>query len=421
MNESCFTGADILLPRDCDMQKWSVVACDQYTAEPEYWQQVEELVGDAPSTLKITLPEIYLEQEGVEKRIQTICSTMNRYLLENLFTEYKNSVIYLERTLKDGRVRKGLVGRIDLEQYSYYRGDQSIVRPTEGTVLERIPPRVKVREDAPLELPHVMLLIDDPERTVIEPIEAKKNSLKKVYDFALMMNSGSVKGYLVDEAAYTRMEGALLHLMDEKTMSEKYGLDGVNPLLFAVGDGNHSLATAKACYEQLKEKLPKEEWENHPARYALVEVVNLHDESLEFEPIHRVVFDVDPDEMLEALGEYYDLDYTGGKGQTFSYVTHNISGTITIKNPRSNLTVGSLQLFIDDYLKKHGGRVDYIHGEEVVNNLGSQKNSIGFLLPGMRKDELFKTVMVDGVLPRKTFSMGHACDKRFYLECREIK
>lgn len=420
MESKAFKPGDILLPNDLDFSKWSVVACDQYTSQPEYWQEVENYVGDAPSTLKITLPEIYLEKEGVEVRIDAINHTMDEYINSGFLKTLCEKYIYVERTQKNGVVRHGLMGVVDLECYDYRKGSQTLIRATEGTVLERIPPRVRVRENASLELPHIMLLIDDAERTVIEPIVARKADLPSAYSFSLMQDSGSIKGYFVDDAGTQAIDEALCKLADKKFFKEKYNVsDDKGVLLFAVGDGNHSLATAKECYERLKTKLPKEQCENHPARFALVELTNVHDEALEFEPIHRVVFDVDPEHMIAELSNFYELGTTGG--QEFTYITGGKRETVHVMNPPTNLAVGTLQKFIDTYLEKNGGRVDYIHGDDVVEELSNNSKNIGFLLPNMAKGDLFQTVILDGALPRKTFSMGHAYDKRFYLEARKIK
>ena len=410
--------ANILLPKDSDMEKWAVIACDQYTSEPEYWKKVEEIVGEKPSTLKITLPEIYLEEEGVEERISNINAEMDKLKAEGFFKVLENSLIYLERTQANGKVRKGLVGMVDLEDYSYEKGSQTLIRATEGTVLERIPPRVRVRENASLELPHVMLLIDDEKKEIIEGLTDKVTEV--VYDFDLMQNGGHVKGYKVPEELVEKIFEGLETLANKDVFEEKYQVKDKGVLLFSVGDGNHSLATAKACYENLKKVLPKEEYENHPARYALAEIVNLHSEALEFEPIHRVVFGVEPKHMIEELSKYYEISEKP-EGQKIEYVYDGEDRVIYIKNPKSNLAVGSLQMFIDEYIKNHGGKVDYIHGDDVTKELGSKDGNIGFLLPNMKKTDLFKTVILDGALPRKTFSMGHSYDKRYYLEAREIK
>ena len=315
-----FKRSNILLPKNAEMEKWAVVACDQYTSEPEYWKEVENIVGDAPSTLKITLPEIYLEQDNVAERIANINKEMDHLLSTDFFKTLDNSLIYLERTGADGKVRKGLIGMVDLEDYSYEKGSQSLIRATEGTVLERIPPRVRVRENASLELPHVMLLIDDEKKEIIEGLTDKVTSEDVVYDFDLMQNGGHVKGYKVPENLMDGIFKGLEELADKDNFEAKYDVKDKGVLLFSVGDGNHSLATAKACYENLKKTMSEEEAKNSPARYALVEVVNLHSDALEFEPIHRVVFGVEPAKMIEEFEKYYDVSRTPGEGQKVEYV-----------------------------------------------------------------------------------------------------
>lgn len=409
---SAFNRADILLPKDVDMTKWSVVACDQYTSEPEYWVEVEKKVGDADSTLKITLPEIYLEEGGVAERIEKINAAMLDYVNREIFAEYKSSYIYLERTLADGSLRQGIVGMVDLEEYDFSKGSQSLIRATEGTVLERIPPRVRIRENATLELPHVMLLIDDEEKKIIEPL-AEMN-LKKVYDFELMQGGGHVKGYLIENA--DELDEKLSELSKKDFFEEKYSVSGKGVLQYAVGDGNHSLATAKTCWENLKAQGVTE----HPARFALAEIVNLHSDALKFEPIHRVVFDVDAENFVKEFKGYLCADNLPDK-QWADVVIGDKSERLYIHSAKSNLSVGSVQSFIDLYIEKFGGKVDYIHGDEVVYELCKAENTVGILLGAMEKTDLFPTVILDGALPRKTFSMGHACDKRFYLECRKIK
>lgn len=423
MKNQPFCKADILIPRAEDagaLKKWSVVACDQYTSEPDYWQRVCDYAKGAPSAYNITLPEAYLESGGVDAKIEKINKAMDEYLNGGVFSVCENSYIYLERTLRDGRVRKGLVGAVDLEEYDYNKGSQSLIRATEGTILDRLPPRVKVRENASLELPHIILLIDDKEDRVFGCLE--KQSLEKVYDFELMENSGSVKGYKTDTDAAERINRALGKLCKPEVFEQKYSVFGKGVLLFAVGDGNHSLATAKLCYENLKKEISEHKAKNHPARYALVEIENLHDSAIEFEAIHRVVFGVNRRDMLNSLYEYYNISSSPCDGQKITVISGESEKDLWITDPTSNLPVGSLQKFLDKYTAEKGGRIDYIHGDNVVRSLALEsEDTIGFLLPAMPKDELFKTVILDGALPRKTFSMGHACDKRFYLEARKIK
>lgn len=414
-----FKKANILLPKNCDMTKWSVVACDQYTSEKDYWLDVEKIVGNNPSTLNLTLPEIYLEEENINERIENINNNMKQLMNENFFNEYANSMIYLRRKQKDGKIREGIIGMVDLEDYSYETGSTSMIRATEKTVIERIPPRVKVRENASLELPHIMILIDDEKRKVIEPLYNKVTENNKVYDFELMKDGGHITGYLLDDALADEVITNLESLCDKEYYNNKYNVNTNDILLFAMGDGNHSLATAKACYENLKKTMPEEEYLNHPARYALVELVNLHSEALQFEAINRVVFNVNPEHLLNELHKYYEI--SDNEGQKLYYTYKDNEGYLYIKNPKSNITVGSLQMFLDEYLKEYGGKIDYIHGDDVTKNLSKEDGNIGFILEPMQKNELFKTVMLDGALPRKTFSMGHSNDKRYYLECRKIK
>lgn len=416
---TAFSKANILLPNEIDMEKWAVVACDQYTSELDYWKDVHNIVGDEPSTYKITLPEIYLEDD-TENRIKKINATMKEYLDSNLFTEYKDAMIYIERTQSDGKVRCGIVGAIDLEEYNYHLGSKSQVRATEATVIERIPPRVAIRKDAYIELPHIMILIDDDSKTVIEPLEKAKSDFKKVYDFELMKNGGKIAGYLLSEEAKEAVNLALNELADLDNFNSKYKTNETSLLLYAMGDGNHSLATAKECYERLKRENPDEDFSNHPARYALVEIVNLHSPALEFEAIHRIITEVDTKKLIEEMNSKLELS-DSGEGQKFTYVCNGEEKEVTITALTSKLTVGSLQNFLDEYLKNNEGKIDYIHGIDVLKTLAKEENSIGFILPDMGKSELFPTVIADGVLPRKTFSMGHAEDKRFYIEARRIK
>ena len=422
-NNLPFRPADILLPKDCEYSKWSVVACDQYTSQPEYWQRVEEYVGRAPSTLRLILPESCLEGPNVETDIMEINNTMSRYLREGRFVEHPGALFYMERTLDNGKVRRGLMGMVDLEQYDYEPGSSAPIRATEGTVLSRIPPRVAVRKNAPVELPHVMLLVDDPDQTVIEPLADQTDSMQVLYDFDLMERGGHIKGWELTEDQQAQVARALSALADPAKFNARYGTQDAAVMLFAVGDGNHSLATAKECYERQKRLTPPKHWDNLPARYALVELDNLHDASLEFEPIHRLVFGAKPEELLEALTEYYPGARRGdGTGHKLAYVYGETQGVVSVPDPAAQLPVGTLQNFLDWYLAQHKGvRVDYIHGEDVVRKLAAQPDTVGFLLPAMGKEELFPTVIRDGVLPRKTFSMGEAHDKRFYLEARKIR
>ena len=424
----------VYLPKKgTDLTKWAVIACDQFTSQPEYWNEVEKIVGDAPSTLNLTFPEVYLEKPGGEERIRNIQSSMRKYMEEGIL-QPQDGLVYVERSVA-GKTRKGIVLCLDLEAYDYNKGSSSLIRATEGTIVDRLPPRMKIREGALLELPHILVLIDDPNCTVIEPLGAAKSDLEKLYDFDLMLESGHLTGYAVNQAFENQVVEALRGLANPETFAAKYGIDENQPvLLFAMGDGNHSLATAKAIWEKMKSQVGMD----HPARYALVEIENVHDEGLEFEPIHRVLFGLKKD-LFAALEKRFGasltyrpltsaqemvkaVDTAQGAKQTIGLVAGGKGfGLIEIANPSSNLPVGTLQPFLDTFLKEGGAeKIDYVHGEDVTVKLGSELNNASFYLPGMNKSELFKTVILDGALPRKTFSMGEAREKRFYMEARKI-
>ena len=417
--KTAFGAADILLPVKTDMEKWAVAACDQYTGEPEYWARVENRVGDYPSTLGLILPEVYLEETDVNARIDRIHENMRGMLESGFFRYYSNAMIYVERTQSDGMVRRGIVGAIDLEQYDYHAGSSSSVRATEATVAERIPPRLKVRMGAQIELPHVLVLIDDAERTVIDPCKEIRERTAPIYDTPLMEGGGKIRGYLLDDAQKKRVEAALEKLNDNDAFNRKYGISGYPTLLYAVGDGNHSLATAKEYYERLKAANPGKDLSDHPARYALAEIVNLHSRAIRFEAIQRIVMGVDTEKFMREAEKKLGLNGELSS-QRFIAIVNGSERLCYIHNRTSELSVGSLQDFIDEYLAKNGGKVDYIHGADVVKQLSKKEGNIGFILPDMQKTELFPTVIKDGALPRKTFSMGHAADKRFYMECRKI-
>jgi len=411
--------ADILLPdfNKTDGTRWSCIACDQYTSEPEYWEAVAHEVGDAPSTLRLILPEVYLDES--DGRTAGIQHEMREYL-KGLLISHPESMIYLERRLRDGKLRRGIIGAIDLCDYDFTRGSSSLIRATEETVPERIPPRVQIRRGAALELPHVMLLIDDADGNVMSIAREAVNSTP-VYDHDLMQNSGHVTGYLLSQKQISDINEALSRLASADEMAEKYGRGDIAPLLFAVGDGNHSLATAKACFDELKAKLGEDAAMSHPARYALVELVDLYDESLEFEPIYRVLFGVDVQKTVAAFESYAAAQNGKAKPQNVTLTFGNEQKTVTIPHPTSNLAVGSVQDFVAAYLNENpSAAVDYIHGEDTAIALSSGDGAVGFIFDGMSKGELFATVIADGALPRKTFSMGHACDKRFYTEARRI-
>lgn len=424
-----FYPSDILLPKkDVDMSKWAVVACDQFTSEPEYWERVEKTVGDAPSTLRLILPEANLKAPNVDEFIADINASMSKYLEEGIFETLKDSLIYIERGQSDGKIRHGLIGMVDLDQYDFTPGSGALIRATEGTVLDRIPPRARVRRNAPIELPHVMLLIDDPEKTVIEPLTAAADKMESVYDFDLMENGGHIKGYKLSAAQIDAVADALTGLTSDEAMKSKYGVSGVAPLLFAVGDGNHSLATAKKYYEQLKATLPAEEAAVHPARYAMVELVNIHDDALIFEPVHRVLTNVRPADVLADWSAYcaahgMALSFVppDADAQELRVVSASGEQAAFIAHPDGALPVATLQRYLDDFLRRHPeAAIDYIHGDEVLRRLSRADGAMGFLLPALNKADFFPAIEQLGILPRKTFSMGHAHDKRFYIECRKI-
>ena len=412
---NAFLPADILLPRDVPMEKWAVIACDQFTSDQKYWDRVRANAAGSPSTINLILPEAELGTPKEAEHTALINKTMGEYLKNDVFACYPHSLVLVERTLENGAVRLGLMGMVDLDAYDYSTGSTSAIRATEKTVVERIPPRQRVRRDAPLELPHILMLADDHDKVLIEPIAAKKAQLKKLYDFDLMEGGGHIVGYLVDGEEVKAFEQRLTEY--SANVGKKYeGLPGV-PMVFAVGDGNHSLATAKSCYEELKAKNPGVDLSNHPARFALVELENIHDPAQVFEPIHRVIFKTDPEAMLKELEETWCAE----GGFPVKWYIGEKSGVIYLDKAKSQLAVGALQSFLDKYLKEHEGEIDYIHDDDVLIDLAKQDKAIGFLLPAMEKSQLFRGVIADGILPRKTFSMGHAREKRYYLEARKIK
>ena len=395
MKKSYFLPADILLPKG-DFEKWSVIACDQYTSQPEYWKETRNIVGETPSALNIILPEAFLGEDNSEA-ISAVNKTMENYLENGIFQEYDDTIVYIERRLNNGSLRRGILGLIDLEDYNYLKSSNSLIRATEETVLDRIPPRVNIRLEAPLEIPHIMLLIDDKDRKVIEPLSEKTGEFEKLYDFSLMQNAGSIIGYKISKDSTEKMLGAIDELAENS--------DG---MLFAVGDGNHSLASAKECYNLGK-----------GSRYALVEVVNIHENSLEFEPIYRVLFGVEPQKVIDDFVNASGGEYYGEDAQKFTCVFGKETKEISVK-PNGKLAVATLQKFLDEYIKNTDIKIDYIHGIEATKTLAEKENAIGFIFEGMQKDELFEAVCADGSLPRKTFSMGTADDKRFYLEARKF-
>jgi len=431
----------ILLPAPkIDLQRWAVIACDQYTSDKDYWLKLSHRISGQPSTLNLIFPEVYLEEGDADARIAAINHAMERCLADGTLIEQPAGFVLVERKTPVVASRKGLVVALDLEEYDYNQGASSLIRATEGTILDRLPPRIRVREHAPIELPHIMVLIDDPERTVIEPLFNCNPT--PVYDFELLANGGHLKGYRIDRPQQiAQIVSALEKLADPQFYRQRYQTDG-EVMLYAMGDGNHSFATAKAIWEKLKEQAPDPQaLMQHPARYALVELVNLHDPGLEFEAIHRVLFAIDPDHLrqsmeawfnqrnqgfsylpCDSLGAAQQLAKASSKGQNFCTILAGRYACCRIDNPQLNLDVASLQAFLDAYLAETPtARIDYIHGSAAVTQLGGQPNNAGFYLPAIAKDNFFRTIIADGALPRKTFSMGEADEKRFYLECRRIR
>lgn len=400
----------ILLPNSgIDMSKWSVIACDQFTSQPEYWQKVKDFVGDSPSALNIIFPEAYLEEADKGGRIKAINDSMRGYLDNGIFREFEGFVL-VERTMSDGQKRLGLVVAIDLEDYEYTPKNDALIKATERTVVERLPARIEVRKGACIESPHVMMLMDDTERKIIESLYAERDKLELLYDFTLNMGGGSVKGYKVEDCKSV-IDG-LATLLDRDTLIEKYGSE--KPILFAVGDGNHSLATAKECWNNLKSSLKGDELDGHPSRYALCELVNLHDESLQFQPIHRAVFGVG-----EEFIEYMGARLAKGEGR----VRVIFKGKTYYWSVSSNASdaIADIQQLIDEYrAERKQMTVDYIHGDGHLESVAKEKNAAAIFMPCLEKDGLFDYVVRRGVLPRKSFSLGHAEDKRYYLECRQI-
>ncbi|MEA2102805.1 MAG: DUF1015 domain-containing protein [Thermodesulfobacteriota bacterium] len=435
---------DILVPRhDIDLSRWAVVACDQYTSQPEYWKEVKDLAGDAPSSLDLIYPEIYLENADKQTRIQEISRHMEEYLERGLLVSQGPGFVLLDRSTAHTESRKGLIVALDLEQYAFKKGSKTLIRATEGTVMDRLPPRIQIRSSAILEMPHIMVLIDDPAKTVIEPLFDL--ALEKIYDFELMMNGGHVRGYRIDkEADIADIADHLGRLADPETFNRKYNVQDKPVLLYAMGDGNHSLATARVIWEEMKKNAEDPQAVmSHPARYALVELVNIHDPGLEFEPINRVLFQVEQADLLEQMSGFYHAQGSGFSSTTWTtreqmlkgyeesrgvldthcipFVAGDHYGIIRITEPVLNLEVATVQAFLDEFLaKRPDSSIDYIHGEEIVTQLGSIDGNMGFYLPAISKHDLFKTIIMDGALPRKTFSMGQAEEKRFYMEGRVI-
>ena len=396
-----FKATDILLPKTAEMEKWAVIACDQFTSDKAYWKRVRKMAENVPSTLHMILPEAELA-DATDATVDNINACMDQYLNEGVFQQYPDSFVYIERTLVSGAIRQGIIGAVDLEHYHYEPARHPMICATELTVLERIPPRVAVRKDAKLEFSHVLMLCEDPQFQLIEKISEKKDKLQKLYEFDLMENGGHIAAWLVQGRDAEAFSEALAHYEQNNT--------------YLVGDGNHSLVTAMTIYQQLKQELPAEESAVHPARFAMVELENVHSDALVFEPIHRVLTELDTNKLLKDMEAICAPD-----GTAVEWFIGNERGTIYINTPKGELTVGVLQDFLDAWMKDNKAEIDYIHGDDAVQELAKAENAIGFLLPTMDKTDLFPFVQGGRTLPRKTFSMGHGCEKRYYLEGRKIK
>ncbi|MBR2615697.1 MAG: DUF1015 domain-containing protein [Clostridia bacterium] len=402
MMKNVFTPAEILLPANQNFRDWAVIACDQFSSEREYWDRVSETVGDKNSTLHMIVPEAYLEGISMEEASLARNETMNAYLSGGVFSELKNAFVYVEREITGGLIRRGIVGKLDLEAYDYLPNTSPCARASERTVVDRLPPRIRVRRGASLEMPHVLVLIDDEKREIVEGLTAKRDRLTPVYDFDLMEGGGHIRGYAV--------EGK-----DAEEVVSRIDALGAREVQLVIGDGNHSLAAAKDTWREIKKTLSEEEILSHPARFALVEVCNVYDEGIVFEPIHRIVFDCDPARVLEAL----EREAGDPAGRPLTYLAEGKSGTVTIRNESLGALIGAVQGVLDRF-EAEGCIVDYIHDDASLRKLSEKEGSFALFLPKMEKADLFCTVEKSGVFPKKSFSIGHARDKRYYLECRKI-
>lgn len=414
----------ILLPEEkVNMKKWAVVACDQFTSNKKYWTEVEKFVSGAPSTLHMILPEIYLEESDKDDRIAFTQKIMHKYVEDGVLNALPDGFVLTERRM-GGVIRKGLLVALDLEEYSYEEGAKSYIRASEQTVVERIPPRVAIREGAILETPHIMVMIDDPEDTVIGPLSKAKPRLKKLYGFDLMMNGGHIEGYLVDDEADI-----------DSTLNAIDALPVIDGMKFCVGDGNHSLATAKAVWENAKEALTEDERENSPLRYALVELINLRDKNIEFMPIHRMLFKVNATKCLQYIVDNLNKDgqkaklifssrrkdlIANVKKNTIAFISKDSAGRIEVENMKGAILHEEVQPILEKYISENGGTIDYIHSAEECAAFASEYDNLGLFMPALDKESFYDTVVKCGVLPKKSFSLGEAEQKRYYLECRLI-
>ena len=398
---NCFCSTDFLIPENCDMEKWATIACDQYTAQPEYWKTVREFIGDCPSTLHTFFPEAELAVAG-KNGYQIYGENMTDYLNRGILREYPNSYIYVKRTLNNGDIRNGILGVIDLERYDYEPKESTKIFATEATVLQRVPPRVELRKDAPLEFSHTVIFCDDPNMELIEPLENKCGQFENLYAFDLMFGGGRICGYRIDGKEAEELE-------------ERIRAYEVNNM-YLVGDGNHSLVTAKLTYEALKRTNPDTDWCCHPARYAMVELENIHQSAMRFEPIYRIAICAEPQALIKDFGEMDDPDGVG-----IIWIRGNEEGTVRLHVDDGELPIEALQRFLDQWITANSCVIDYIHGADSVKQLAQEPNTVGFLLPNMDKRILFPYILSGKVMPRKSFSIGHATEKRYYLEGRKIK
>ena len=409
----CFMPGEILLPRVEDLRRWAVIACDQFTADPAYWERVDAYVGDAPSTLRLTLPEAWLDRPDREALEAEILRRMEDYLGRGLLEALPDSFLYLERTLSGGGLRRGILGLLDLEYYDYRADSCSPIHATEGLVEDRLPPRLRLRRAAALELPHLVLFCDDPAMEVMACAEANAGEL--LYDTSLMEGGGRIRARRISGAGAAALRRSLEVLGSEERLRQKYGDTGA-PILYAVGDGNHSLAAAKKCWEELRDTLSPRERETHPARFALAELTDLHEPDLVFEAIHRVLFDTEEGDFLREARERFPSDC----GRPFRCLTAKGEATL-----RAEGTIGqciaACEAFMEDYAERHGGRIDYIHGDREAEALCRPAGRAGLLMPEMDKNDLFPSIIRSGPLPKKSFSIGPARDKRYYLECRRLR
>ena len=403
--EHCFLPADILLPANAPLERWAVIACDQFTSDMDYWKRVRQNAGQELSAVNMILPEAELSQSS-DATIERINKAMEKALENNAFTCYANAFVYVERTLKDGSVRQGVVGAVDLEEYDFRPEANAKIKATEQTVTERIPPRAAIRRNAPMEFSHTILFCDDPQRKLIEQVGEHKDVLQKLYDFDLMEGGGHICGWLLSGEVAAKFQDAL----------DAYMVQRGDQAAFLVADGNHSLATAKRCYEELKQTLPEEAYKNHPARYAMVEVENIHSEVVVFHPIHRIITGIEPADLLVAM------EASQGQAQyPVQWVTAQGEGTVALSAEANQLQIAAVQPFLDAWLQENQGQIDYIHDDDALRKLAAASGSVGLLLESMDKSELFAFIAAGHVLPRKTFSLGHAAEKRYYLEGRKIR